>query len=350
METNYSIVTTLLLALIVLAALFVPFLVKKAEEELELFLLVCGVLATSISSLWSWHLVSEALKDPVVITLAVLALGFLFKKFSHHIAALLHKIENKTGPRILIFLLVVGLGLLSSVITAIVAALLISEIIKTLELDNPRKIKLTVYTCFAIGLGAVLTPVGEPLSTIVVSKLKMAPHFAGFTFLFNLLALWVLPGILFFGVLSAFIPSGRITVAGKTSSSEETYASIALRAGKVYLFIMALVFLGEGLKPLAAQTITRLSNALLYWVNILSAVLDNATLASIEMVPSLSRNSIIFLLMSLVLAGGLLIPGNIPNIICASKLKIKSTEWAKAALPVGTLLMLVYFAIMMIVL
>ena len=112
----------------------------------------------------------------------------------------------------------------------------------------------------------------------------------------------------------------------------------------------ALILLGEGLKPLAERTIGHLSRAVLYWINTLSAVLDNATLASIEIQPSLPPDTLVFLLVSLVLAGGLLIPGNIPNIICASKLGIKSRDWARAALPVGIICMAVYFAVLMWVL
>lgn len=350
MEQNYSTLVTVLLALIVLAALFVPFLVHKVEEELEIFLLACGVAATTISSAWSWHLIAEALKEPVIITAAVLVLGLLFKKFAHQTGAVLHAVEKRTGPKWLVFLLIAGIGLVSSFITAIVAALVVSEVIKALELDNKSKIQLTVYACFAIGFGAILTPVGEPLSTIVISKLKDAPHFAGFFFLLNLMGVWVIPAVILFGLLGMRLAKGQLTKPNAETTSDETYKSVTVRAGKVYLFITALIFLGEGLKPLAEQTITKMSDSVLYWVNTLSAVLDNATLASIEMMPSLSQSSILFLMMSLIIAGGLLIPGNIPNIICASKLNIKSKDWAKAALPVGGVLMVVYFAIMIVVL
>jgi predicted cation transporter len=51
------------------------------------------------------------------------------------------------------------------------------------------------------------------------------------------------------------------------------------------------------------------------------------------------------ILMGLLLAGGMLIPGNIPNIIAASKLQIKSKDWARTGVPLGLFLMLVYFLI-----
>ena len=109
---------------------------------------------------------------------------------------------------------------------------------------------------------------------------------------------------------------------------------------------MALTLLGDGLKPLAMQTITHLSDSWLYWINMLSAVLDNATLAAIEVTPAITDRSITFLLMSLIISGGMLIPGNIPNIICASKLGISSKEWAKSAFGLGLILMFTYFLVL----
>ena len=54
-------------------------------------------------------------------------------------------------------------------------------------------------------------------------------------------------------------------------------------------------------------------------------------------------------LMGLLLAGGMLIPGNIPNIISAGKLKIKSSEWARFGVPLGLLVMTGYFFLLMFV-
>ena len=350
MESNISVVVMTLLSLIVLAALTLPFLVHKVEEELEIFLLVCGVAAVTVSGAWSGHLMAEALKEPVAITAAVLVLGVLFKRFGHHTAHAIHALENKTGPKTLLFLTVFVIGLFSSVLTAIIAALITAEIIKLLDLPARAKTQLAVYACFAIGFGAVLTPIGEPLSTIVIAKLKGKPYHADFFFLFRLMGVWVVPALILFAALAARLGKQALTAKPQQQAEAETYRQILLRAGKVYLFVAALILLGEGLKPLAARTITHLSKYALYWINSLSAVLDNATLASIEIMPSLPKETLVFLLASLILAGGLLIPGNIPNIICASKLGIKSRDWARAALPVGILLMLVYFFLLSIVL
>ena len=84
----------------------------------------------------------------------------------------------------------------------------------------------------------------------------------------------------------------------------------------------------------------------LYWANSVSAILDNATLVAAEVVPSMRDRQITFVLMGLLISGGMLIPGNIPNIVSAAKLNIRSGEWARAALPYGAALMLGYFVLL----
>ena len=86
----------------------------------------------------------------------------------------------------------------------------------------------------------------------------------------------------------------------------------------------------------------------LYWVNMVSAVLDNATLAAAEINPSLSLTQITSALMGLLISGGMLIQGNIPNIIAAGKMGITSKEWARVGIPLGLALMAGFFCILFI--
>ena len=65
--------------------------------------------------------------------------------------------------------------------------------------------EIAVVSCFSIGLGAGLTPLGEPLSTIVISKLSAAPYHAGFTFLFDKLGIYIIPAIIVLGVVGVFL-------------------------------------------------------------------------------------------------------------------------------------------------
>ena len=48
----------------------------------------------------------------------------------------------------------------------------------------------------------------------------------------------------------------------------------------------------------------------MYWINIVSAVLDNATLAAAEISPAMDTTTISNILMGLLISGGMLIPGN----------------------------------------
>lgn len=349
-----SVVQTGLLGALILLVLALPLTVHKVEENLEAFLFLCGAFAVTVTNMWSWDLVKTALEDPIKITLAVLVAGLLFKQFHRALQKGAQKMVSGIGLRASMALIVLTLGLTSSLITAIIAALVLAELVVLLPLNRKGRVQLVVYSCFAIGMGAVLTSVGEPLGTIVLSKLKGAPHFADFWFLLKHLGWYVLAGNILMAVLASRISlkndETEQNAQVQSVPSDHSIKNIFMRAAKVYLFVMALVLLGDGLKPLAMQTIAHLSADALYFINTLSAILDNATLAAIEITPDISIRNLMFLLISLIISGGILIPGNIPNIICASKLKITSKEWAKIGVPLGVILMAGYFAVLCIVL
>ncbi len=340
------------LAIVVTLTLILPFSVKKIEEELEIFLFIMGVSAVTISEMWSSHLLLEALHEPIMISLAVLIIGFIFKSVRKYLKNWLNWIIAKFGIKLSMFLIVMFLGLGSSILTAIISALILAEIISILKFEKKAEIKTVVYACFAIGLGAALTPIGEPLSTIAIAKLKGPPHNADFFFLLRNMGIWIVPGVIVSAIMATLSVGGRIVKDGESlgEDSIETNKTIIFRAFKIYAFVMALIFLGAGLTPITEAYITKIPDHILYWVNSISAILDNATLAAAEIVPSMGLNQITFLLMGLLLAGGMLIPGNIPNIVSASKLDIKSGQWARTALPFGIIMMIVYFVLMMIIL
>ncbi|OHB62156.1 MAG: cation transporter [Planctomycetes bacterium RBG_13_60_9] len=338
------------LAAILLVVLALPFLSHKVEKQLEAFLFVMGVLAVTVSGRWSLHLVEEALLDPIKITVAVLVAGLVFRMFRSKVGWWASAFARRFGFSLLFFVIVVVLGLISSVITAIIAALILAEITSALRLPRKVEVRLVVIACFSIGLGAVLTPLGEPLATIAVSKLKGEPYNADFFFLLRLLVKWVAPLVLGLGVLSMFVP-GKHEVTGPTLTEDrpERTTDILIRAFKVYLFVLALVFLGTGFTPVVDKYLVHLSPYALYWINITSAVLDNATLTAAEITPAMPKATIQMALIGLLIAGGILIPGNIPNIICASKLKITSREWATLGVPLGLALMTGFFIFLLLV-
>ncbi|OGF44728.1 MAG: cation transporter [Candidatus Firestonebacteria bacterium RIFOXYD2_FULL_39_29] len=338
------------LFIILFIVLILPFAIKKVEENLELFLFSMGVLAVSVTSQWSFHIIEEALVEPIKITAAVLIAGLLFRELKGFIEDNVNRMVNLMGLRLFSFLLVFSLGLASSMITAIIAALVLVEVISHLKLDKKHETKLVILSCFSIGLGAALTPIGEPLSTIATAKLKGAPYFAGFWFLATHLWLYIISSLFIFGAIAAYFSGKHLSKgAGLKEKSKEHFKNIVMRTGKIYLFVMALIFLGTGFKPLIDNYIAAISPEILYWINIFSAVLDNATLTAAEIAPSMSLYQIKSALVALLISGGMLIPGNIPNIIAANKLGIKSKDWAKFGIPVGLAVLGFYFIIILLV-
>lgn len=382
MEPNSTVAASLFA--IFLVVLLGPFLVKKIEHNLEIFLFSMGIIAITVNSIllnatevgpegvlptWNFHLIEKALVDPIEITLAVLIAGLIFHYGRTYIHTFMQKILKKIPLKIVVFAIIAILGLLSSVITAIIAALLLVEMVNALRLNRKTMVNLTIIACFAIGLGAALTPIGEPLSTIVIkTKLK-----EDFFYLVDLLGIYIIPGVLAFGILGTFFLSEKDKIkdanvdkvdivenANKVDvnkvdnqSDNESIMDVIIRAIKVYVFVMALVLLGTGFTPIIEWYITKLSGEVLYWVNMVSAILDNATLAAAEVDPSMivpglpdPAIKIKSVLMGLLISGGMLIPGNIPNIISANKLKITSKEWAKLGVPLGLITMLIFFVIL----
>lgn len=340
------------LIIVLLLVLAVPFISKTVEENLEPFLFIMGIAAAFISGAMNMELLISALKHPIMIASAVFIAGALFYLLKDPFNRFMEIVFAKVPIPVVVFLVIAFLGLLSSVITAIIASIILVEIIFALPLERKHKIVIVVIACFSIGLGAALTPLGEPLATIAIAKLGQ-----DFFYLIRLLGKFIIPAVVVFGILGAVYAAWAVkgqqqeresvTETGANEEIEqETWKGITVRAIKIYLFVMALTFLGEGFKPLIDAYVLNLDYRLLYWINTVSAILDNATLTAAEISPAMSVMQIEAILMGLLIAGGMLIPGNIPNIVSASKLRITSTEWAKIGVPFGTVIMLIFFVIL----
>jgi predicted cation transporter len=144
------------------------------------------------------------------------------------------------------------------------------------------------------------------------------------------------------GVLAA-LAARHGNAKGSDDVVRESVKTVLGRGVRTFIFVAGLVLLAEGLKPLVDRFVIGLPHAAIYWINISSAALDNATLAAAEISPGMDIYTIKSAILGLLAAGGILIPGNIPNIICAGKLGIKSREWAKVGAPIGIILMAVLF-------
>ena len=362
------------LIIVALLVLILPFKVKWCEHNLEVFFLIMGLLAVTISWQWSGTLVIDALKAPVVIRSlpigifqVVLLFGLLIYFFYKPFYRVVRGMVDRLSIRMFIFILVLVLGLISSLISVIVTSVILAEIVAALPLARNDRIKLVVVACFSVGLGAVLTPLGEPMSTILVQRLSGPPYNAGFTWPIGQFWYYIVPACLVMAVFGA-IWIGRKTTTGKVAAPvaahpmdsvdvagtpadqvveySETLRTVIMRAIKVFAFVAALTLLGAGLQPLIEWFLVKVPALALYWINIISAVLDNATLTAIEISVQMDIGKITAVVMGLLIAGGMLIPGNIPNIVAAGRLKISMREWAVLGLPIGMVLMVIFFIIL----
>jgi predicted cation transporter len=332
------------LLIILVLVLFLPFTVQKVEQNLEVFLFVMGIAAATVSGIMDATLMKKALVDPIKITIAVLVAGLLTKWLHVQLEKSIQALSRALSPRIFAGITVIVLGLVSSLITAIIAAIILVIIVNGLPLNRQSRVRFTIIACFSIGLGAALTPIGEPLSTITVGKLNQ-----NFFYLLKLIGPEVLIAIVVFGLLTMFFVNPRKNTKGlDVDQHPESYKQILVRSVKIYLFVMGLTFLGNGFEPFITSYILDLHPTILYWINMISAVLDNATLAAAEISPAMEADTIQAILLGLLISGGMLIPGNIPNIIAAGKLNITSKEWAQFAVPLGLNTMAIYFLVLFV--
>jgi predicted cation transporter len=303
---------------------------------------------------------------PIGIFQVVLIFGLLIHFFNKPFYRGVNAVVKKLSVRFFVFTLIVVLGIISSVISVIVSAVILSEIAAALPINRNDRIKVVVCACFAIGLGAVLTPLGEPMSTILIQKLSGPPYYAGFSWAISHFAVYVIPACFALGIFGAcgIGRTGDRTTVTETASGKpvaipptaddrdvigysETLRSVIMRAVKVFGFVAALVLLGAGLQPLIEWFLIKVPALALYWINMISAVLDNATLTAIEINAQMALPKIIAVVVGLLVAGGMLIPGNIPNIVAAGRLKISMKEWVKMGIPIGLVLLVVLFVILL---
>lgn len=320
--------------------LFGPLAIHWIESNIEIYILAMGVIATLLAGGFTRSVVEHALTEPIPITLAVIIAAIVFGYTRKYLERIFARLRRRMSRPLLALISIFVLALASSIITAIVAAIVLVEIVRLLHLEGAARVRVTVAACFAIGMGAAMTPIGEPLATLAASALKLP-----FLGLFDLLAPWIIPGALAASILAGVFARGDYLEASAQLGERES-PLVALTQGlRVYGFIAGLVLVSYAYAPLAAEIVGRLSNDALFWANMVSAALDNATLVALEvhnMTLPRAREAILALLIS----GGMLIPGNIPNIISASALKIGSVAWARIGIPIGLVGLGIYFALL----
>lgn len=341
----------LLLGLVALCLLVMPLAVRWVESHLELFLLAVGAVAVTISGGWSAQLVRDTLSSPVYVSFIVVVVSVIFNNYSRYIFRVLFAFFRALEPRYSFALLILILGMSSSLVSVTVSALLLAEVLKVVNLEYKTTVQITVFACYAISLGAVLTPLAEPMGLVISNALSGAPHHADFFFLLRHFFGWIFPAVCALAVAAGYAARhAGTTMQMHIREDKESYTSILRRTGHIYMFVAALTLISAGLRPLAQSTITHLGGKVLFLANAVSVIIDNATLAAIEIVPTISTTDLIYMVIGLAAFGSMLVQGNLPNIVAAEKLGIKSREWASVAVPTGLVLMSVYFIVLTIML
>ena len=341
----------ILLGLVVLNLLVWPLKSKWVENHLELFLLMVGAAAVTISGMWSKEFIYDALNSPVNVAFIVLVVSIIFNYYSRYIFRVLFVLFRFFEPKYSFAILVFLLGITSSVFSVTVAALILAEVLQVVNLEREQTVKVTVYACYAIGLGAVLLPLAEPLGLVIYKELAAGPHQADFFFVLKHFFWWIMPAISLMALAAGYtVRNANAQVELHIREDKEDTRSMLRRTWHIYLFVAALTLISTGLRPFADATIARLSGKILFWANSVSVIIDNATLAAIEITPDVTIPNLMYMVIGLAAFGSMLIQGNLPNIVAAEKLGIKSREWARVAVPTGLVLMIGYFIALWIVL
>ena len=344
METAVPLWMNLLLSGVALCLLLMPLTVRWVESHLELFLLTIGFTAVTISGGWSFELLRKTLASPVYVSFIVVVVSVIFNNYSRYIFRVLFAFFRALEPCYSFALLIFFLGMTSSLVSVTVSALVLAEVLKVVNLEHDSTVKITVFACYAISLGAVLSPLAEPMGLVISNALASGPHKADFFFLFRHFIGWITPAVCLLSVAAGYVARhAGTTMQMHIREDKENYSSILRRTFHIYIFVAALTLISAGLRPLAQSTITHLGGKVLFLANAVSVIIDNATLAAIEIVPTISTTDLIYMVIGLAAFGSMLLQGNLPNIVAAEKLGIKSREWARVAVPTGLCLMVGYF-------
>src|SRR5271166_1900951 len=192
-------------ALVILVLLlFGPLAIATIEHNLELYCLALGLFATLFGSGFTRELISEALHEPLAISVAVIVAALLFGWARPGLDRVFRRLRRRVSRSVLTGASIFVIASISSFITAIVGALVLIEVIGLLHFAGEKRVRVTVAGCFAIGLGASLTPLGEPLSTLAERALNL-----GFFGLFQLLGPWVFPGVLASSIVAGAFARGE---------------------------------------------------------------------------------------------------------------------------------------------
>src|SRR5260370_25593126 len=149
---------------ILIILLFAPFILAPVERNLEACFFLLGIIAVTLGGLWGWELGRHAATESIPITIAVIVAGSLFGLTRERLDRGFVRMRAAMPRSLLTALTIFTIGILSSVITAIIAALLLVEMAGLLRLGQDKPDRGVIVGCFAVGFGSARTPPRRPLA------------------------------------------------------------------------------------------------------------------------------------------------------------------------------------------
>src|SRR5580658_6280716 len=114
-----------------------PVVSRTIEEHIELFFLAIGLLAMTFAGAWRWEVASRAAEVPLGITLTVIVADVVFGRVRGQMDRALGWIQARIARPIVCGGAIFVIALLSAMLTAIVAALMLAELVELMRL-GPR--------------------------------------------------------------------------------------------------------------------------------------------------------------------------------------------------------------------
>ncbi len=302
------------------------------------------MLATLLGTGFTHDLVLEALHEPIAISIAVIVAALIFGWTRPWLdLALSSGCASACRAPVLTAASVFVIASISSIITAIVGALVLVEVVRPAAFHRRQAGAGDGRRMLRDRHGRVADAAGRAALDAGRASARLA-----FIGLFQLLAPWVFPGVLASSIVAGTFARGEYEEAPAARMCSQAYGTIFVQAGKVFAFIAGLVLISHAYGPIANEYVSKMSNDLLFWANTVSAALDNATLVALE-VHSMTLPRAREAILSLLVSGGMLIPGNIPNIVSAGALENRERAWAKIGVPMGLVMLGIYFAVIKLV-
>lgn len=302
-----------------------------------MFLLGVGALAAALSWAFTEALLAEAFLRPLQLCLALLAGALVFSVAHTPFATAARACSRTLGPRAATTASVLAAAALAPFFTGVVAALFLIELLRALPMSLERRREAAVLGVSAVGLTAGLSAVGSPAAAVVLAKLAAAPYATGPWLLFDLAGPWVLSGAVALAMAAGALAGDG---SGAETPPEDPLAlwTVLVMAGRLFAALCGLILLGAGVLPAFTEVLRGVPPWGLYWLNSVSAVLDNGVLAAVEFDPGMLQDQLRFAYCGILAADPLLVIAAAPNLVAAVRLGITPRQWASVGIPAGATL------------